>query len=642
MSLLQNMIKEASQKYYSGEDSGVSDSEFDNMMDQLKEEEPDSRLLNQVGHGYDVNNDSTPGEKVTHRYGCAGSLRKCHNWKELDSELKYLQYLCASLKLDGLSVVLYYTDGVLAQALTRGDGEIGIDITDKVRYFSPSYQKLNDSSFTGAVRGEIVMSFDNFSKFKQYHEDAKNPRNSTAGLINGKEIVEDLLNLDIVVYTIVGIHRMDNVISTYDSMIKWLEDNFDKVVSNSEIQLYQDSFEETMSYLKNLWYGVYPGDGNVVTSPELSFLPGRNKSDTYVAYHADAFKFKAESAITEVINIEWNLSKTKYLIPRIQFKTVELSGTNVSWCSGNNAENIKKLRLGPGAEIEVLKSGEIIPYLERVITPVITDGTLVPEICPCCGSDLVWNGVHLMCPNRECSDSDIQDLLVWMENIAPYDGLGDILKLGFLNEMFHGEPTIEKIYERGNPKYSDPTPKAQVRMFREMYSQLFTNKVKLCDAIRALNIPRLGEVTSKKLAQYPEYVRYFVDMKEDSYSEEFLEGFDKKIGAANFESIKKHIHKFKRLLYIQHNIDWLGESNSEEHSHVKVAITGKLSVKRSVFETELKEAGFISGNISKDTAFLITDNPNSTSDKNKKADQWGITKITEQEFRNTVLKQYKK
>lgn len=636
LNLLQRKIKEASQKYYTEGDSGVSDKQFDEMLDALKKEDPTNPLVTDVGHGYKVDEDTTPGEKVKHRYGVAGSLDKCHDWKEFEPGVepsRDVSHRYASLKLDGLSIVMYYENGQMTRALTRGDGTTGITITDKVLFIHPEYKNVHPE-FTGAVRGEAVMSHENFEKFKALHPEAKNARNSTAGLINGKGIVDDLKFVEIVVYRVVGMTtKTDKPMCTYTHVQQFLRENFSRVAPWEWVELSEGNFMEAMELLREKWYSIYPADGIVLSSPGVSLRHTGNGYDIEAIYPSIAFKFKAESAVTRVIGVEWNLSKTRYLIPRIQLETVQLSGTSVSWCAGNNADNIENLKIGPGAEVEVLKSGEIIPYLEQVITP--STDVAIPTHCPECGTELERCGVHLMCPNRACANAEVQDLLVWMENIAPYDGLGDTLKLKFLNEMFNGEPTIEKIYEKGNPIYSDPTPGAQIQMFREMYSQLFTNKIKLCNAIRALNIPRFGEVTSRKLAQYPEQVMTLVYAAEHPRIYIHPDGFEQKIGDANYKSMMDNLWKFKRFVFIKNNIDWTGEPKDE--SAVKVAITGKLSVKRSAFEQELRDAGYAPGSISKDTCFLITDNPNSTSDKNKRADEWGIEKITEADFRQKYL-----
>lgn len=619
MSLLQKRIQEASQKYYTDGTSDVSDAQFDNMLEELKKEDPNSPLLG-VGHGYKPELDTTPGAKVKHKYGTAGSLDKCHNWKEFPNNQKG-QPIWASLKLDGISVVLYYESGKLVRGLTRGDGTIGIDITAKVRRILPD--EINDKEFTGAVRGEILMKHSNFEIYQNEHPEAKNPRNTTAGLINSKEIADDLQYLDIVVYTVVGHENICPILRTYSSMRQWLDGNFALCAPAIYLsnELSEDNMSARMEELNNLWRADgYPSDGIVLTNNDAI------QSLDEIKYTASAFKFKAESKVTKIIGIEWNLTKTKYLVPRINVETVELSGTNVSWATGFNAQNMRDRGLGVGAEVSILKSGEIIPWIEEVVLPVECE---LPTHCPCCGSELEWNGVHLQCPNLECADADIQDVLVWMKHIAPWDGLGDTLKLTFLEEMFGDNITISEIYMHGPFAESElQTGLVKKTEFRKMFNALFTNRVKLCDAIQALNIPRFGDVTSRKLAEYPELVA-------DAMNEVLHEYPGQVIGVANCESMIKHKDKFHRLTYIKDNIIW-EEQKIEQRG--KVAITGKLSVKRAQFENELRLAGYTPSSIAKDTKFLITDDPNSSSSKNQKADEWGIMKITEHDFRAQYLK----
>ena len=628
MNKLQKQIMEASQKYYSEGTSDVDDATFDNMLEQLREEDPKSPLLTSVGHGYDVNKDTTPGEKVRHKYGTIGSLDKCHNWKEYFSHFKNkgdLHFMHASLKLDGISVVLYYEKGYMYQALTRGSNNIGIDITEFASYILKDNIQLADYTFTGAVRGEIVMSDENFKLFKDLHPEAENARNSTAGLKNSNKITSDLNFLDIIVYTVVGYEtKLDSTEMNYRWMIDWLSKNFHNVVKHQLIMVDSSNFEREMEGLRQEWYGEYPADGIVLTESAALVV------DNEVQYNAVAFKFKAESAETQVIDVEWNLSKTKYLIPRIQLKTVRLSGTKVSYCAGHNAKYILDSQIGPGATVEVYKSGEIIPYLDKVIEP--SDNVQVPQCCPCCGTELTWQGVHLCCPNRECGDFNVQDLLVWMDNIAPHDGLGDTLRLTFMNKLFGDDMSVDAIYNRGDLEF----PQAQQvkeNEFYAMYHELFNNKVKLSSAIRALNIPRLGEVTSLKLAHHPEEVKSMIEAATSSIEYVPTVEFTNAVGQANMQSILSNLYKFKRLNYIYNNIIWEGNSTVSG----RVAITGKLSVKRADFEKELQNHGYLLAGITKSTDFLITDDPQSNSEKNKKADKYNITKITEQEFRNKYM-----
>ena len=150
----------------------------------------------------------------------------------------------------------------------------------------------------------------------------------------------------------------------------------------------------------------------------------------------------------------------------------------------------------------------------------------------------------------------------------------------------------------------------------------------------ALNVPRLGDKTRARLAQYPGVVKRILeeaDTTNNPYNLLDLNGF---IGDANAEAIRNNLWKFRRLRYIWNRI----QLHTSEDIRGRVAITGKLSVPRKVFEKELSSAGWTCGDITKDTKYLITDDPNSTSSKNQKADKLGIVKITEEEFRQQYMR----
>lgn len=629
---LESCIEKYAQQYYEDGSSPISDAEFDELVAELTALNPNSELL-KVGYGYSIDKDSTPGAKCRHKYGTVGSLSKCRTWKEIGPELSQCS-ICASLKLDGISVVLYYEKGELVQALTRGENNIGIDITEKVRYIDDSIINILDDTFTGAVRGELLMSYDNFEKFKELHPNAENARNSTAGLKNANGITPDLKFLDIVVYTVIG----DVGVAPYPydpssclnmhQIVTWLRQNFKNVAPYAPIHLFEDNYNDSMNKLRSEWYGKYPADGIVLTNMNV----GYNKSTFEVIYTAKAFKFPAESKNTEVLDVEWSLSKSRYLIPKIKLSTVRLSGTNVSYCTGYNAKYIQDNNISPGAVVEIEKRGEIIPNINKVI---LSGQAQLPTRCPDCGEELIWEGVHLKCPNSECSNADRQDLSIWLENIAHVDGLGDAIKFKFLEAMYGEHLSVEVVMnpEHDNQSFIMGGKSGHKKLISDMFKKLYghdNSMINLVDAIVALNIPRLGSITAAKLAQYPKLVDTL--MRCSNPSSEFWAAVAASIGSANRDSIKEHIWKFKRLNYIKDRIIW-ENSSLEEASKGKVAITDKLSIKRSEFEKELRAAGYEPAEISKDTKFLITDNPNSSSSKNKKADEWGIEKITESEFR---------
>lgn len=636
-SMLEKKIQEQSKKYYSEGSQDVSDDEFDEMIDSLKKSNPESEVL-KTGWGYSPN--CTKGKiKRNHVYGEIGSLDKIHNWSEMKSDLKHTRTV-TSLKLDGLSVVLYYNSGYLDFALTRGDGTTGIDITDKVRRILGAFSYItSESDFTGGIRGEILMSEKNFSKYLESHPDGKNPRNAVAGIIGSNEIVPELDLLDIVVYKVVGCKY--NSFNSYEDMLEFLYSNFDDYVvpyCSTTFQSYEDLNNATAN-LRDKWYGNYPADGLVICDDKLIRRVDSNNETVY-EFNSQAFKFPAETKVTEVEDVIWELSKHSVMVPRVKVKPVELSGTTVQYCAAFNAEYIYKNSLGLGAYVSMCKSGEIIPDIQNVVVP--SEFCVLPDICPRCNSKLDWDGVNLVCKNPECCHKHRTDLLIWMSTLAPRDGLGDKLRDKFIDDIFYDRLTVEQLMETKDNIYellkSYPYRGKQFQVFESSIHSVFEDKVDLKTALVALNIPRLSDKTAEKLAdQGLQYVIFIVEnMMAGLPESNWLPELCKRIGEANGISIAKNVRKFTRIRYL---FDRMSKQNETAKSKdmTSVAITGKLSCKRSDFEKELAANGFKCGSITKDTKFLITDDPNSSSEKNNKADKLGITKISEQDFRKQFM-----
>ena len=630
MTELEQKLVEASQKYYTDGTSPYTDEEWDAMLQELRETQPDSPFLKTVGWGYNVWADQTPGAKVKHKYGTAGSLEKAYSWEEIKKDFRG-EMVQLSLKLDGLSVVLYYNRGKLIQALTRGNGEIGIDITNKVSRIFP--KEIEDFSFTGAVRGEILMTDQNFEEFKARHPEAKNSRNSAAGLINAKEISDDIKYLDIVVYTVVGIENESNIMTNIEDSTMWLKWNFPKVVPYLYLTMQEDMVPELRDIMDKLNLPFhYPVDGVVMKRMDVV------EKNHEVLYTAQAFKFGAESAITSVKSIEWRLSKTRRLVPRINIKTVNVSGTNVSYCTAFNAQYIQKNNLGVDSVIKISKHGEIIPNVDEVIQSTAAD---IPDTCPNCGAKLQWDSVHLVCPNEDCGNAIIQDTLAWIKNIAPRDGFQDQLILKFLDMMveqdFIRSAKIEDLMQGGLLQENDSLG-VQAASWVALWNELMTKEITLYNALMALNLPGFGEKTCEKLACYPHIVTDLMDWRWKSIFERTLisSNLSELLGPARAQYLVENSETLSRLHLIRDRIIWEAEEHNTGEA-VKVAITGKLSVKRADFEKELKSKGFLPGDISKETKYLITDDPNGNSGKNQKANQLGIEKVTEEEFRKRFL-----
>ncbi len=619
---LENKIKDAAQKYYGSGTSELTDEEFDNFVAELREKNPNSELFGLTAWGYDVN--SIPGNKYEHKYGKAGSLEKAYSYQEIQDRLLNRK-VQISLKLDGISAVLYYRNGKLYQALTRGNGFIGVDFTDKAKKFVP--EVITDGNFTGAVRGEIIMDTDGWKVYNGRHPEAKNSRNSVAGLINQKEISEDLDCVKIVLYSIVGCEteRFNGITNIHN----WLNENFNEIVPACYYDRLTENIVKNFETCRNTLNSIdgnlkYPVDGIVIKAEDIE-INGNSVSEI-----AQAYKFDAESEITEVENVEWNVSKTRYLIPRVKVKTVHISGTDVTYCTGYNAQFIKEKGIGKGAVVRISKHGEIIPGIDEVITAVNPD---LPVVCPTCGGEIKWNGVHLVCENPDCEDATWHDTWIWFSNLVPVFGFKESLLKKYLDNMtaegIIADTTIESIMKSDYRYTATGNIGKQDKQFTEIWNNIHTVKFDLVNVLSALNIPRLGETTSRLLASRPEVVKALIANVKNGKA--ITDGVEMAwFGDANTASLIANAEKFKRILFIENQINFAPKANT---GNVFVAVTGKLSVERAKFKEELKNHGFILKDMTKDTKFLITDSPNSGSAKNVKADRLGIEKITESDFR---------
>ena len=390
MTKLQQQIMDASQAYYTDGTSKLSDAEFDKLLAKEKEINPNSPLLD-IGHGYDVNKDTTYGEKANHMYSTVGSLPKIHTWQETTIEFKKGivesdNAVVASLKLDGNSIALYYKDSHLVKAITRGNGTVGVDVTAKVIRILQNREgttNLKTSHFTGAIRGEILMSYEDFEEFKAVVDpEADNPRNSAAGIINTKSLI-NLEYLSLVVYTVIG--DEDTAFDRYTSYIEFLTENFKNVVPYSVVtDLNESNIDSKMSEFKNLWYNKYPADGIVLACNHIK----HNKYS--IEYNSMAYKFPTES----------------------------IEGSTVERASGFNFEYIRDNKIGKGSKIKVTKANLIIPYIEEVITH--SQDSILPDKCPVCGEPFIVENKHLRCANPTCNNAKFFDALIWFKNIQNF------------------------------------------------------------------------------------------------------------------------------------------------------------------------------------------------------------------------------
>lgn len=634
-----NEISRYSQSYYEGHPE-ISDAEFDALYDKFKHDFPDSEYLQLPAKGF--NPDSTNLQKFKHIYSVVGSIEKIHAVSEWDKASSTGYNL--STKLDGSSLVVYYRNGCVYKALTRGNGVEGLDVTNKLKFIAPQAYAgikycVDGTPFTGAIRGEVVMSNDSFEKYKRTHPEARMARNVSTGIMMRKDATpEDLQYCDYVTYKILADKRIvDNPLVAQASISDMREElkrwGF-KVVKSVDVI----GAEITDEFLGTLYasndFNVYPTDGIVIEQ----LLQSVDYNTGIYQFNELAYKFAAETKECKVVDVKWNYSPKGKLVPVIQIEPTMMSGALVSNVSGFNYKFIMDNNIGPEAFVTVRRSGEVIPDIQSVTKP--SSEVASPYICPECGEllELTKTGVDLICSNPDCTGRKFYNKFTFIEKMAEdIKGFGEVLIQQLITELTNNSPDplnyteaelFEDVKNADDKFYLETfTPANAAKCIK--LKELFNNPINKEKFLKALNIDLLGEVAAKQISG-----------NEDLFNQLFKANSTQLIAQLSCSGVAPVLSHniIKNITRIQNfssaKILW------DESSNIKidrfVAVTGSLSIPRKEFEAKLAKSGYgITDNVKK-AECLITNDPNSGSSKNKKAKEEGIPILTEQEFWRTV------
>lgn len=643
MTKLSQQIKAASQAYYSGHPS-ISDIEFDALLNKLKIEEPDNLLLTTVGYGYLPE----PGMvKVKHLAGTVGSLGKI---KIADIEQGYKfphESIVVTPKLDGGSAVAYYKKGKLDRIVSRGDGGIGIDITQNILHAVPHTISIADCDI--AIRGEVVLTYEGFDKLGK----GSHPRNMAVGLSQSKHSNPDEIKLlKFVVYSIVGLtHRGDWIKSVKKNQkgnqLEALSDMGFTVPTWEAIdwQHVVNLLKDEHSYIHNMndmLYQAqdgehYPVDGLVISAND--FIVSTNDNGwTEITNESIAFKFKEESATTKVIDIEWNLNRTGRLTPVLIIEPVDLAGATINRVTGNNYEWIREWECGINSTIEIVRANEVIPKLVNVIEKSKEFNT--PLVCPSCHEAVTSNakeGVHLMCTNESCP-SKLGISAYRMLEMFAVDGIGETL-IERLMEVFNIERPSDwkkfKTYAADGKAFipnslgkimdsSITTLKldATLRKFLEYRPTVY-------DILWCSNIPNVGTRTLKAFSKLPskEFMANYKSPPESwrTLCSTYL-AWDNLLASTN--KITEVIEGFGGEL--QEDV----KESSITKLNWKVCVTGGVMLPRKKWYEKLAQFGIEEGTV-KNSDYIVS-NEASGSSKAKEAEKLGKSVISENHFYNHI------
>lgn len=622
---LRNLIVSASQAYYGNEETILSDAEFDALMDELREKCPDDPLLSTVGSGYNVTKDNS-GKKVPHKYKTVGSLGKINmaTCQEYFRKREHCKKIITS-KLDGGSVVIYYNrQGQMLYAATRGDGNIGIDCTDKIKKIGVPNGIITPAAV--AVRGEVIIPI---STFNERYPDAASPRNTAMGLMNKLDPTdEEMYGLNFVAYNAYidpQSRTKDDVFreKTKTKILMWLAFNgfltpAHDVMTNNTVLLQDSLLQCLLESKKGTLNPDWPSDGIVIT-------------DEYNLDDEIAYKFPPEEAETTVLSVQWDTSRFGNVIPVVHFRPVKLSGATLTKCSGFNAKWMNQMNLGIGSRIVVHRAGEVIPYIKEVLTT--PNPTFLPSFCEVCGTPLKWSGTHLNCHNPECPAKTIPKILHWLYAIAPVDGLGDAILVPLINWMQW--VSVKDLYLTEYETFSEYFKEAAVtenakKLIMAMVDVLHVVPVNPVDFFIGFSLSAVGGSTAKKVVSEIGIEDFFADPNKPSEKLMALKNITVTAIAALQDNYHEMFDIYQRIILNRSGFTPFIKKD-------KIAITGKLSKGRKALAIEFEEHGFtVVGSINREVKYLITDDPESGSGKNVSARRLGVKVVSEAKFRELL------
>lgn len=631
MKQLVSLLNKYAYEYYVLDEPTVSDKEYDALYDELCALEkqtgvtlPDSPTKKVGGEPL---KDFAPHKHIRKLY----SLDKCNSFdalREWNAKIKAVYPDCEytlEYKLDGLTLCLTYRDGLFEGAATRGNGEVGEDVTAQVLTVK-SIPLSIDYKGTIEAQGEGIMRLSALKKYNETAEEPlKNARNGVAGAIRNLDPkVTAKRNLDVIFYNVNYIEG--EKLTSQQQNIDFLRKNQFKtemLYRTSDIEKIIDKIQsvdrDKLDFLI---------DGMVIKVNDFAIREVLGYTDKFPKW-AIAYKFEAEETTTTLEEIEWNVGRTGKITPLAHVTPVELCGATISRATLNNYNDIKRKKLTKGCRVFIRRSNDVIPEILGIAEDNGGGEIAAPTVCPACGTKLIENGAHLFCPNsHECPpqvkgriehfvEKDCMDIKSVSE--ATVAQLYDVLGVREVYDLYSlTEDDLKKL---------DGFKEKKINGF--LASVQKSKTVPLNKFINALGIENVGKVAAKELASRYGDIRALAKADEESLTESNL------VGEVTAHSIREYFDKrgFVVEKLLSAGVTPVAEEKAQGvFSGKNVVLTGSLSKYTRGEATELieKNGGTVQSSVGKSTDLVVAGEK--AGSKLEKAAKLSIKIITEDEF----------
>ena len=636
MKELVELLNRAGRAYYQEADEIMTNYEYDALYDELArlEKETGTTLAGSpTAHvGYEVLSE-LPKERHERPMLSLDKTKDVQALKEWVGSHRTL----LSWKMDGLTIVLTYQNGELFKAVTRGNGEVGEVITNNARVFRNIPLRI---PFQGelVLRGEAVIGYREFERINEEIPEAdaryKNPRNLCSGSVRqlNNEITAKR-NVHFFAFSLVRAEGVDFE-NSHEKEFLWLQGQGFETVEYRVVTA--ENLEEAVRWFsERIEENEYPSDGLVALYDDIAY--GRSLGQT-AKFPRDSMAFKWQDEIRETVlkEIEWSPSRTGLINPVAIFEPVELEGTTVSRASVHNISIMRGLELGVGDTIEVYKAN--IPQIaDNKTRSGVRD---IPKVCPVCGGATEIRKINdvesLYCTNPDCQAKKIKSFTLFVSRDA-------------LNIEGLSEATLEKFIARGFiHEFADIF---RLSRFREeivelegfgekSYENLISSvekarKTTLARVIYSLGIPNIGLSGAKLICrQLDDEVERLLAASEEELAA--IDGVGPVI-AASFTGYFADPEKRERFFRLLSELTLEKEETAavQDLKGKVFVVTGSLthfSNRAELKELIEKRGGKVTGSVTGKTDYLINNDTESSSSKNKKARELGIPVISEEEF----------
>lgn len=638
---IEKKILQADENYHTFGVSELSDAEYDSLKDRLRQLDPTNKLLTKIGHAVETVKPSKKSKekehwvKVTHSNHKMGSQSKVTENSQLKKwASKYDDLFVTQHKMDGISIKLNYKDGTLVSAITRGEGDIGEDIVRNVKKMEGIKETLPTK--TDAIfRSEIILK-----KSKLDLVGGKTTRNSASGTAKRLD-GEGCEHLTVITYSVMNAKELG--LSTELEVIKFIK-NSGLIPVCTYACKDADAVEEIMQeYIKskraNLDWDI---DGLVIKTNTI-------QDDAWdYPERSVAYKFPAEEGVTKLLDVIWQDSGGR-INPVGILEPIKINGITISRATLNNIDFIQKMGIKINDLVRVSRRNDVIPCIEGVSVAAKDGETIVPPKLDADGFPIVRaknsNGdelVYLVSTNPNSTAKRIRQITSWYEALGAKgvaeETVAAILDAGVAKDL----PSFFKVGLNGHDDLVNVEGFGAGKFRILNQATKVTLEVGLLDFLNAMDITGFSEKRFEPLLEYIDKkieISEFIEWIFKNYNDiTQINGFGDNTTKALINGLTERKQLIKDMLELVKVRPWEPQKKDTNSTICgkSFCFTGSMSYDRSILELAVKKRSGIVAGVSKKLDFLVTNDPNSGSSKNEKADKLGIKKITEKEFLDMI------